>query len=381
MNARVLLVGAPDEQLEELNLDLMQAGFLTETAADAKECLEVGFWFQPHLVVTEVELSEFSGLELALFISSGQAGFSAKVIFYTHAYRDERSRQATVTKYGASGYFVKQSHKQALLKTVIQMLTSIALEGKAKVALPPFPNPDRDRANPQSWTPDRLAAAISENQALIVRSKGQKPHEQRPESGQKGTATATDSRVVEVAAPVKEVSLSIPPRPQAEPRPNSAPKEHLSPSHVSSDTEIWSESPSRNEVSEVPLLRIPGELKGVVLSKKSRSKGATILFAAAAAVLAIGVSISLWLSRSPVAETSPPKYLQRDQTPSLNRGGPTASPAPPVSARPVEPSDPDPASEALIRLLSESKTGESTRTQARATAPQSQKVRRRTPDQ
>jgi len=375
MKARVLLVGTADLQLEELNGGLKEAGFLTETATDGMESLEVGFWFQPHLVVTEVELSGISGFELSSRIGAGQAGFSAKVIFYAHSYRDEKSRQATSSKYGALGYFVKPFHKQALLKTVVEILTRIDLEGHAQVVLPPFPKRRQNRATQQPWTAERLDAALSGNYSLVVSSQEQMVHEQLRGSCSEHQAADNESRPAGMASLVEEISSSISSEQQSEP--DSTLKEKVPPPHASPDTEIQSDSTARNGFSEVFTPRIPDEPKDAVLSKQPLSRGAKILFAAAAAVLAMGLSISLWLSRSVFHEISSQNssspLLAKDQTSSLSRGGSEISATPAALGRPAEPTEP--ASEALIRLLSGSRAGESTGNQARAIAPRGQQER------
>jgi TonB family protein len=384
MKSRVLLVGPADEQLEELNSELKQAGFLTETATDAMEGLEVGFWFQPQLVVTEVALSGINGFELALRIGAGQAGFSAKVIFYARSYRDEKSRQATSSKYGALGYFVKPFHKQALLDTVVELLTRIDLEGQAQVVLPPFPERSRNRATQPRWTPERLDAALSGNYPLVVSSQEEVADEQLRESYSEGQAADAESPPVGLAALTDETSYSVAPSSfEQESKPDSALKENLLPPLPSSDAEIQPDPAARNELSEGLTSRILDEPQVAKLARQPLSRAAKMLFAAAAAMLAIGLSVSLWLSRSASHQMSRQNSNSplpvKDQTSASNRDVSETSPV--ALGRPAEPGEP--ASEALIRWLSGSRAAEDTDSQARAIAPRGQQanaVRSSTPE-
>ena len=377
MKARALLVGASDPQLEGLNLELQEAGFLTETATDGTDGLEVGYWFQPHLVVTETELDGISGFELCLRISSGDAGFSAKVIFYSQSYRDEKSRQATTRKYGAVAYFVKPFHKHVLLKTAIEILTNVDLEGRAQAVLP-APKARQDR-KPQEfrWTPELLDAAISKDYSHLPQL--QETVEQKLLPGNSGDLPPDDAELVsqaEVTTLAEVISSSVPS--EQSPETDSALKENVVPAAALPE-ETQPELAAPEELEEEITRLIPDEAKDAGLPKRSLSRGAQILFAAAAAVLAVGLTVSLWLSRSLVLEVSPqasvPMPPAKDQVASLEEGKtqvPTAATALTQPSEPPKP--PDPASEAMIRLLSSGRST-STKANAPATAPRGQDVR------
>lgn len=124
MSIRVLLVGPPDPQFEEMKAAFEQAGYLTQTAGNGIDGLKVGSDFRPHLVISEVLLSGMDGLELCSRISQAE-GFHTKVILYTHSFRDAKSREEIIYKHGALHYFVKPFQKDALWEAVTKLLREI----------------------------------------------------------------------------------------------------------------------------------------------------------------------------------------------------------------------------------------------------------------
>jgi CheY-like chemotaxis protein len=161
MSARVLLVGPADKSSKELKVALEQAGFLTQTASDGIQALETGRQFQPHLVITETVLSGINGFELSSRIWNGAAGFSAQVVIYTQAYRDEKLRQDAISEYHALHYFVKPFQKESLLNTVVPYLYRTELVSKTAT-----PQQTQVRAPSRKPRTDSAASPLTAKQAL-----------------------------------------------------------------------------------------------------------------------------------------------------------------------------------------------------------------------
>ena len=127
MPARVLIIDPDEDQLTKLRFALQQAGYSVEVARDGLEGFEKFKHSQPSLVITELMMDRLSGFELSSRIAASE-GLQPPVIFYTGFYRDERARKDVVSKYGASGYFVKPFQLQALKRALEQHLGHLGLE-------------------------------------------------------------------------------------------------------------------------------------------------------------------------------------------------------------------------------------------------------------
>src|SRR5262245_25912382 len=101
MAGRLLLIGELTNELRELKVGFETIGLNVEMAPDGLAGIEKGAEFQPDLIVSEILMSRLTGFELASRIGSGEAGFTAPVIFYTEFYRDERARRQVLAKYQA----------------------------------------------------------------------------------------------------------------------------------------------------------------------------------------------------------------------------------------------------------------------------------------
>src|SRR5262245_57150455 len=118
MAGRLLLIGELTAELRELKAAFETIGLIVETAQDGIAGIEKGTEFQPDLVVTEILINRLSGFELASRIGTGEAGFTAPVIFYTEFYRDEKARRQVLAKYQAVQYLVRPFQKEDLKKSV-----------------------------------------------------------------------------------------------------------------------------------------------------------------------------------------------------------------------------------------------------------------------
>ncbi len=158
MAGRLLIVGELDDNLTQLTLELRVLGLTVEAAPDGLAAVELGAKFQPDLVVTEILTNRLSGLELALRVKNGSAGFSAPVIFYTEFYRDEKARRDVLAKYQATHYFVRPFQKEALKKAVAANFEEFLRSVAAQAAVAEESAADESDALP----PQMLAAAAAE---------------------------------------------------------------------------------------------------------------------------------------------------------------------------------------------------------------------------
>jgi CheY-like chemotaxis protein len=101
---------------------LQEEGHEVEGAQDGIEGLEKGKSFRPNLVITDLLLDQLSGFEVSLRIATGEAGFSAPVIFYTGFYRDTEARKEMSVKYGAVDYLMKPYQLEALKKRAADLM-------------------------------------------------------------------------------------------------------------------------------------------------------------------------------------------------------------------------------------------------------------------
>ncbi|MFN8008439.1 MAG: response regulator [Terriglobia bacterium] len=122
MSYRILVIDSDEEQLSQLKSVLEGLGYVVDSALDGLEGFQKGEIFKPDLVITEILTNRLSGFEVSSRIAFG-GGFQAPVIFYTSFHRDPEARHEVVTKYHASGYYVKPSELQKLTGAVRSLLT------------------------------------------------------------------------------------------------------------------------------------------------------------------------------------------------------------------------------------------------------------------
>jgi CheY-like chemotaxis protein len=111
---RVLVVDDDADSREILKLVLGDAGFMVETARDAREALERLRAAQPDLILSDLQMPGMSGLDLIRTLRG--RGIPVPVVLLTGA--DTRDLCTSAAAYGAAACLAKPANLDELIWTV-----------------------------------------------------------------------------------------------------------------------------------------------------------------------------------------------------------------------------------------------------------------------
>ena len=98
------------------------AGYEVLNACTGAEALRYAAWFQPALVLTDVQLPDMSGLDVARTLKSSTWSAHMKVICISAAFKKETSGVWAQPYSRADAYLSEPCHPQQLLDTVRAVL-------------------------------------------------------------------------------------------------------------------------------------------------------------------------------------------------------------------------------------------------------------------
>lgn len=132
MAKNILLVDDDEEVLELLSKKFMESGFFVITAIRGEEAVEKARTHQPHLIVMDIMLPDFSGPEAVKLLKDDPATRSLPVIFISGIVsKDEQDPNAGVRVDGVRYVaMAKPFSFQELLKEIRKTL------GEADAAIP-----------------------------------------------------------------------------------------------------------------------------------------------------------------------------------------------------------------------------------------------------
>lgn len=136
---KILVVDNESESLEKNVKILRGAGFDTHTAISGIEAISVSVKLQPHLILLEMELPTFDGIETCEEIKKNELTQNCLVAFYTKS--NEDYSQIAAFEAGADGYIVKPVNHKVLLcqiKALLRLSPQIVEFGQQ---LPPAVRP------------------------------------------------------------------------------------------------------------------------------------------------------------------------------------------------------------------------------------------------
>lgn len=97
-----------------------------QTAANGVMCLEIAEWFQPHIVITDIEMPEMDGLELIRKLKKN--GSKAKMIIITCHQKFDYAK--TAMEYGVSRFLLKPLDPGEVSAAIANITSEIVSENK-----------------------------------------------------------------------------------------------------------------------------------------------------------------------------------------------------------------------------------------------------------
>jgi DNA-binding NtrC family response regulator len=139
VSRKLLLVDDDPAILVALEFHFLRAGFEVRTAASAEEALGMIHEYGPHLLLTDVQMGEMSGLELLEMVNRSMP--ETDVIVIT-GYEDMRTTIGAIRS-GAYDYLVKPVDLEQLELVVNRCMRDRAARGRAGAAAADAPAADR----------------------------------------------------------------------------------------------------------------------------------------------------------------------------------------------------------------------------------------------
>ncbi len=116
---RVLIVDDEEDIVEFLSYNLKKEGYNVETAFDGKEAIRIAKSFNPHLIVLDIMMPEYDGIEVCEILRSEEK-FNNTIIAFLTA-RNESFTQVTALETGGDD-FINKPIKPNVFKSRIKAL-------------------------------------------------------------------------------------------------------------------------------------------------------------------------------------------------------------------------------------------------------------------
>ncbi|MEX0876887.1 MAG: response regulator transcription factor [Phycisphaerales bacterium] len=129
----VLVVDDEPDLVELIRYNLEQAGYTVMTASDGKSALSLAKSRQPDLVVLDVMMPEFNGIEVAKRLRSQTETASMPIIMLTA--KSEETHELEGLGAGADDYITKPFSMQVLLARISAMTRRAGGGGKARASV------------------------------------------------------------------------------------------------------------------------------------------------------------------------------------------------------------------------------------------------------
>lgn len=127
MGLKLLIVDDNQMQIDSLCtfVNFKQYGIdEIQTAANGMMCLELAEWFQPHIVITDIEMPEMDGLELIRELKKN--GSKAKMIIITCHQKFDYAK--TAMEYGVSRFLLKPLDPEEVSAAIAEITSEIVSE-------------------------------------------------------------------------------------------------------------------------------------------------------------------------------------------------------------------------------------------------------------
>ena len=116
---RVLIVDDEEDIVEFLSYNLKKEGYNVETASDGKQAIKLAKSFNPHLIVLDIMMPEYDGIEVCEILRSEEKFKNTIIAFLTA--RNESFTQVTALETGGDD-FINKPIKPNVFKSRIKAL-------------------------------------------------------------------------------------------------------------------------------------------------------------------------------------------------------------------------------------------------------------------
>ncbi len=119
-NFKILVVDTDEKTLSNIVTALKTEGFVVIASSIAREAMELAITEQPHLILLELLMPEFDGIDICIELRTKPNLFETLIVFHTE--RDEDYSQVAAFNAGADDYIIKPVKTRVLISRLKALL-------------------------------------------------------------------------------------------------------------------------------------------------------------------------------------------------------------------------------------------------------------------